>query len=469
MSMPPGPSLPPLLQTLSFVAAPVGWGTGLWKRYGDVYTVRDAVFGTQVLIADPELVRQIFTGDPAVYHAGEANRALLMLLGDRSVLLLDGPEHLRQRRLLLPPFHGERMTAYAGIMQTIAERAIDRWREGETFSLHPTMQKVTLDIILHTVFGLERGPRHDELSARLTTLFDRVQSPLGMLMMIPALQRDLGRLSPWAGFLRDRAAADAVLYAEIAERRAELAAPPSTARPRRDDVLSLLLEARDEQGEGLTDKDLRDELMTLLAAGHETTATAVCWAFERILDHPAIEVRLRAEIEAVAPGRPLTPEDLPRLEYLDATIKEVLRLRPVIPGVGRKLTAPIKLGRWDIPAGTLVVPSIYRIHRREDLYPDAERFDPDRFLGKKTDPYTFFPFGGGVRRCIGMAFALQEMKIVIAAVLRRSRLRLPRRGPLGVQLRSFVFAPKGGPKVVFERRLDALSCSRPPPPPAAPS
>ncbi len=452
MSLPPGPSSPAIVQTLLFLAAPATRVLDLYKRYGDVFTAKNSAMGTLVLIGDPEIVKQIFTGDTDVLHGGEANKTLEIVIGDRSVLLLDGAEHLRHRRLLMPAFHGSRMQAYAGTMRTIAEASIDTWPEGETFQLHPSMHKMTLEIILRTVFGLALGDRHDRLSEALSTMFNRLLSPTGMLLMIPAFQHNLGPLTAWAAFKRDKALVDELLYAEIAERRAEAARPSA---PRRDDVLSMLLEAEDEKGKGLSDQELRDELITVLAAGHETTATALCWAFERILNHPEVEARLRAELAGVAPNRAITADDLPRLEYLDATVKEVLRMRPVVPTVARMLKAPFKIREWEIPAGVMVAPAIDIIHRREDIYPEPHAFKPERFLGKKTDPYTYFPFGGGTRRCIGMAFAQYEMKIVLATVLRRTRLALPKPGSLAVELRTIVYAPKGGTRVVFKERLVA--------------
>jgi cytochrome P450 len=452
MSLPPGPSTPAFLQTLQFLASPGELGHAMWKRYGDVHLLKNSALGTLIILVDPELIKQVFTGDTDVLRAGQANRSLELVVGDRSLLLLDGVDHLRHRRLLLPPFHGARMHAYAETMRTITEEALDAWTEGDTFALQHTMQRITLDIILRTVFGLDVGPRHDQIATALTGLLNRVATSFGMLLIIPAFQRNLGPLTPWAAFLRDRALVDELLYAEIADRRAELANPGGR---KRDDVLSMLLDARDEQGEGLSDKDLRDELMTLLVAGQETTATSLSWAFERILNHPDVEDRLRAELAGVAHNRPITAEDLPRLEYLDATIKEVLRMRPVIPTVARKLTAPMKLGKWDLPAGVLVAPAINVIHRRPDLYPEPESFKPERFLGKKQDPYTYFPFGGGTRRCIGMAFALYEMKIVLATVLRRTKLKLAKPGPLAIQLRALVMGPQGGTRVIFEKRLAA--------------
>ncbi len=447
--VPPGSTLHPILQTLDFLFSPEGSSVRGMKRFGDFYTIETSVFGVEVAIADPELIKQVFTGDPDTFHAGEANSALGPVVGLRSLLLLDGAEHLRDRRLMMPAFHGERMQAYAETMAEVTERVVSTWQVGERFSLHQPMQRITLEIILRTVFGLVDGPRRDRIRDRLAEFMNRAQSRFSLLMTIPAFQKDLGGYSPWAAFKRLRAEVDALIYAEIADRRAELARPGSE---RRSDVLSMFLEARDESGQGMSDLELRDELMTLLAAGHETTATALCWAFEQVLSHPAVLDRLLEEIDGAAAQGKAGPDDLARLEYLDATIKEVLRRRPVIPVVGRKLKRPVVLRNYEIPAETVLVPSIFGIHRRPDLYPEPEAFRPERFLGKKTDPYTWLPFGGGVRRCLGMAFAMYELKIVLATVLRSMRLRLARPAPLEVVLRSFVFAPQGGTEVVVTGR-----------------
>jgi cytochrome P450 len=291
-------------------------------------------------------------------------------------------------------------------------------------------------------------------------MVDRVQSPLGMLLVVPAFQRDMGRLTPWAAFVRERERVDALIYAEMKERREALASPGGEDR---DDVLSLLLKARDEEGRAMTDVELRDELMTLLVAGYETTATALCWVFEKILSHPEVCARIVAEVDAAGVGsdpavaNERLKEQLARLEYVDAAIKEALRLRPVVPMIARKTKRPISLGGYEIPAETMVLPAAYATQRRADLYPDPETFRPERFLSKKPDPYTWFPFGGGVRRCLGMAFALYEMKVVVATVLSRVRLRLRKRAPLRVVLRGFSFAPEGGTAVVVEGRRAPLT------------
>jgi cytochrome P450 len=441
MSLPPGPPLPAAVQTLLYLLRPIDFLTGCQRRYGDCFSIDTIVFGPEVVVASPELVKQVFSGDPDELHAGEANVVLEPLLGRRSVLLLDGAEHLRQRRLMMPPFHGERMLAYARTMRSIAEQVVAGWPVGRPFALHPHMQRVTLDIILRTVFGVgaDERARLDALRDALTTILDGQASTIGALAGAPVFRRSFFGLSPWDAFQRALRRADELIHAQIAQRRAD-AAP-------RDDVLSMLLAARDEEGRPMTDAELRDELMTLLAAGHETTATMLCWAFELILGDPQVEARLRAEIagaDAAAIGR---------LPYLDAVVKELLRLRPVIPAVGRVLTAPMTLAGHRLPARTLVVPAVYLVHHRADVYPEPEAFRPERFLDNKPDPYAWLPFGGGVRRCLGMAFAIYELKVVIAAVLERVRMRRVRREPARVVLRGFTFAPEGGAEVVVASRL----------------
>ncbi|MFT3774914.1 MAG: cytochrome P450 [Minicystis sp.] len=441
MALPPGPPLPASVQTMLYLTKPTEFLDACHRRYGDLFVVDTLLFGREVTVVDPELVKQVFTGDPDELRAGEANVFLEPLVGPRSVLLLDGPEHLRQRRLMMPPFHGERMMAYARTMREITEQIIDTFPAGRPFSLHPYMQRITIEIILRTVFGVEDGAHLDELREALTRLLDRQSSLLASLGTIPMFRRSVLGLSPWDGFLRDRARADALIYAQIARRRAD---PTPQA-----DVLSMLLDARDEQGRPMSDAELHDELMTLLAAGHETTASMLCWAFELILGDGRVEARLRNE------ARDAGPENAARLDYTDATIKEALRLHPVIPAVGRKLRSPMTLGGYEIPAGMLVVPSSYLTHRHPSVYPDPTAFKPERFVDRKPDPYAWYPFGGGVRRCLGMAFALYEMKIVIATMLSRVRLRRSRNTPPRVTIRAFTFVPERGAEVVLEAKLGA--------------
>ncbi len=437
----PGPPLPAYAQTLAYLARPTDFLVQCHRRYGDCFTIDTLLFGVEVNVVHPDAIRQVFTGDPDTVRAGEANAPLEPLLGARSVLLLDGPEHLRHRRLLIPPFHGERMLAYARTMRTIAEEAVARFPVGRPFALHPHMQRITLDIILRTVLGVDEGEHLVALREALARVLDRTASAAGSVGLAPPVRKSFLGLTPWDGFLRERKHADALIHQQIARRRAEAA-----RGERRDDILGMLLEARDEEGRPMTDVELRDELMTLLVAGHETTATMLCWPLALGLADDRVHERVRAVVAGAA-GAPR--------EYLEATIKEALRLRPVIPAVGRKLKAPMEIGGALLPAGVLVVPSIYLTHRLPAFYPDPEAFRPERFLGKKPDPYAWLPFGGGVRRCLGMAFALFELDQVLATLLSRARLRKARRAPAPMRLRGFTFVPGRGAEVVMEARSGA--------------
>ena len=403
-SLPPGPRLPRYLQTALLILRPDATLRRWQARYGNVFTVRSALSGRLVLVADPAAIKDVFTGPPGELRAGEANAVLAPVLGERSVLLLDGAEHLRQRRLLLPPFHGERMRAYEAIMRQAADRDIDSWPVGRSFALLPHMQSITLDVIVRAVFGVKDAARADELKARMRLMLEPTTSPVRVLV-IAITGGVLGLQGADRRFNARIRAVDELLYDVIARRRAE----PDLAE--REDICSMLLTARDESGEPMTDREVRDELMTLLVAGHETTATSLAWAFERLLRTPGA----RAELE-----RSLGDGDD---SYLDAVVKETLRLRPVIPNVARVMHAERRIGAWALPAGVTVAPSITLTHRRADLYPEPRAFRPERFLGPSApDTYTWLPFGGGPRRCIGAAFAQFEMRTVIRAVLARTRL-----------------------------------------------
>jgi cytochrome P450 len=442
--LPPGPPLPATVQTLAYLAEPVAFMEQCHRRYGDCFTLNTLLFGPEVSVVRPEVIRQVFTGDPEVMRAGEANVALGPMVGPRSVLLLDGAEHLRHRRLLMPPFHGERMLSYVATMRAAAEEAAERFPSGRRFAVHPFMQSLTLDVILRTVFGIDDGAHFTALRRALLAVLDRLGNPLSSLALAPAFQRGFFGISPWDGFQRDMRRADELILAQIARRRTEGGAPGARA-----DILAMLLDARDEAGAPLTDAELRDELMTLLVAGHETTATMLCWAFDMILSEPRVVRRLREELGGGAD--PMTNE------YLEAVLKEVLRLRPVIPAVGRKISEPTEIAGHLLPAGTLLVPNTFLAHRLPDIYPEPLAFRPERFLDKKPDPYAFFPFGGGVRRCLGMAFAMVELKVVLATVLGKVALRKARPGPSRVTIRAFTLVPAGGTEVVMEGRAPAVS------------
>jgi cytochrome P450 len=429
-AMPPGPRLHPLLQTAAFMLRGARFLETMHSRYGDAVTLRTVFDERFVMLFDPALVREVFQGSAERLHAGEANALLGPILGQRSVLLLDESEHLRHRRLMLPPFHGQRMLGYAETMRAAADAEIDAWPVGEPFTMLETMQALTLRIILRAVFGYQAGEAEDELRRRLRAMVD----PLGQrraLMMVSALVRGRGNRRAARAFEARKAAVDEILFAEIAHRRAE----PDLEQ--RDDVFSALLLARDEEGEGLSDAEIRDELLTLLLAGHETTATGLAWTFDLLLHDPRVAAR--------AAGR----ED----RYLDAVVKESLRLRPVIAGVGRVVRQePFRLNGYEVPVGIEINPSIRTIHRRADLYPEPGRFVPERFLGSDPpDTYTWLPFGGGTRRCLGASFALMEMRVVLARVLERCTLAAVDDDPATAQFRMITLAPKGGVRVHQER------------------
>jgi cytochrome P450 len=426
--LPPGPRSPGIVQITRWILRPLEFLEECQRRHGDVFTLTGPRFRAGfVVVAVPELVKEVFAADAATLLAGESSATLLgPMLGQHSLLTLDGADHLRQRRLLLPAFHGERMHAFAEVMRAITHASIDGWPLGTAFPIHTAMQSITLDVILQTVFGIG-STEHAQLRADLVELLEIAANPW---LLFPGLIGLSPLKIPWLRIAKLKRAVDDGLYRMIAERR---------RRPRGSDVLAMMLEARDEDGRAMTDVELRDELVTLLLAGHETTATSLAWCFDRLLSHPPVLARLREDLAA---GRE---------EYLDAVIRETLRMRPIVPMIGRAVAKPFQLGRWTIPVGARIAPSIYLCGRRADGFPDPARFDPDRWLGVKPDPFTWFPFGGGVRRCIGMAFAMFEMRIVLSAVVQRAELRLAG-PPATVVRRGITLAPSGGTRVVVIRR-----------------
>jgi cytochrome P450 len=431
---PPGSRAPSAAQALNYARDPLGFLIRLQRRYGDIFTVAFPYFGKVAYVASPELVKAVFTGPPQQFHAGEANATVLEpALGPNSVLTLDETPHMRQRKLLLPPFHGERISHYGELMREVTLREMESWPVGEPFALRPHTQRITLAVIMRAVFGV-----HDEERlVRFERLIDDFSQRVNLITSVPVLRRDLGRWSPWSRFLRSREALDEFIYEEISIRRTEAAADDEG----RDDVLSLLLQARHDDGSPMSDEELRDELVTVLGAGHETTATALAWAMERLLRTPRALGRLR---DSIAAG-----ED----DYLGATAKETLRARPVIIDVARKLTAPAEIGGYRLQAGSFVMPAIAALHYREDLFPQPQEFRPERFLDGKADNYAWIPFGGGVRRCIGAAFAEYEMRVILRAILERAELEAPDPKPERVKVRNITLAPGKGAQVVLTRPL----------------
>jgi len=426
--LPPSPPFPRVIQTAIWSRQARRLLYGCQDRYGDIFRLNIAYEGTWVILADPEAIKQVFTGDPKVFHAGEGNQILAPILGRNSVLVLDEKPHMSQRKLLLPPFHGARMQGYEQTMREIAEREIASWPSNTPYELRPRMQALTLEIILQTVFGLHGGERMAELREALRNFLDLTTDPKALL---PMLLIGPGRVRGFGPFRRRIDRVDQLIYSEIAERRG------AEDVGDRDDVLSMLVAARHEDGSPMRDEEIRDELLTLLVAGHETTATSLAWAVERLSRNGDKLERLRTEVEEE------------REDYVTATIQETLRLRPVISVVLRRLTESVEIGGYELPAGLTVAPSVYLVHRNPEVYPEPQRFQPERFLDNPPGTYTWIPFGGGVRRCLGASFAQFEMAVVLKELVKRWQIRPADPKPERVFRRAITETPRHNAAVVL--------------------
>jgi cytochrome P450 family 135 len=438
--LPPEPKSPPLVQMLRWAFRPIAFLEENRRRYGDSFSVTFPGFQRpMVMISDPAAIKALY-GEPGHELPPGRNIFLEPILGSRSLLLLTGPDHLARRRLMLPAFHGERMRSYESIVTEIVDAEVDSWPLGEEFALHPRMQAVTLEVILRVVFGVAEGPRLERLRGMLSTVLQETASSAAQLVAL--IMARFGGRAPFARFEGQLREVDELLYAEIAERR------EAGGLEERDDILSALMLARfdDDAGsedEGMTDTELRDQLMTLLLAGHETTATALAWTFDLLLRHPRELGRLR---DSLATGE----ED-----YLRATISESLRLRPVIPIAGRRLAKPLQADGLTLPEGTDVTPAIWLAHTRPDLYPEPYAFRPERFLDGGPETYAWIPFGGGIRRCLGASFAEFEMRIALREILGRCELRKASPRAERVGRRNITLSPRDGTPVVLTARRAA--------------
>jgi cytochrome P450 len=429
-SLPPGPREPSLIQTLAWWNRPVSFLERNRARYGRRFTIRLLGAPRFVMLSDPADIKELFTAPPDVLHPGEGASILEPVVGSNSVILLDESAHLSQRKLMLPAFHGEKMERLSDLVSEVAEREVERWPRETPIALHPRLQGLTLEIILRAVFGLDPGPRLEAIRTRLTAILEIGSTPLGM---IPQLQKAPFDVGPWARFDQLSEETDALIYELIDERRA--------GDEDRDDILSMLLAARHEDGSPMSKIELRDELMTLLVAGHETTASALAWAFERIARTPRVAGRLAEEV--------ISDDD----EYLTATIQETLRRRPVLPNVAPRLVKkPVTIGGWDYPPDVALVGNGYLVHHDPEIYPDPYAFRPERFLEQSPGTYTWIPFGGGRRRCLGASFAQLEMKLVLRAVLGQSTVQPSDEPAETARRRSITVSPRRGATVVLAPR-----------------
>jgi cytochrome P450 family 110 len=451
MKQPPSQQTQPLWNLMQWIVRPLEFLEECAQQHGDCFSVQFGNLPPLIFFSHPQAIETIFTASSSQFDSGRANWILRTTVGDHSLLLLDGDRHQRQRQLLMPPFHGERMRDYGQLIGQITEDVISQWQVGQPFVLRPYMQEISLRVILRAVFGLDTGDRYQQLKQKLSALLEVTSSRFGFATsFFPILQRDLGAWSPGGQFIRFKQQIDQLLYAEIHDRRNQPDAD-------RTDILSLLLAARDAAGQPMSDEELRDELITLLVAGHETTATAITWAMYWLHRHPAVRHELLTELNTL--GSEPEPMAIARLPYLNAVCSETLRIYPVgfIAEI-RIAKAPIQVMGYDFEPEAHLVPCVYLSHHRDDLYPDSKQFKPERFLDRQFSPFEFFPFGGSNRRCIGAAFALFEMKLVLATILSRYQLTLANQRPVVPVRRGVTIAPQGGVKMV----VTARSSSQPP-------
>lgn len=439
---PPQIASPPWQQLIYWIADPLGFQDRYSQQYGDIFTMQLGRMGAYVLVGNPQAVQEIFSQD-AKFDVGRGNALAQPLIGENSLMLMDGKRHRRERKLLMPPFHGERLQTYGQQICQITHQFASQWPVEQPFVARTAMQAISLEMILQIVFGISEGERYQQLKPLLTEWLNMTDSPLrSSLLFLKFLQKDWGPWSPWGRMASRQRQVHRLLQAEIEDRRHQVSAE-------RTDVLSLMMAARDEQGQAMDDAELRDELLTLLFAGHETTATMLAWALYQIHRHPRVRDRLRRELDSL--GEQAAPMEMARLPYLSAICQEILRMYPVLPVLFPRIAKqPITLAGHRFEAETTFMVSIYLVHYQPPLYPDPHQFQPERFLQQEYAPHEYFPFGGGSRRCLGYAFALLEMKLILATLLSSYPLALAENKPVQAQRRGFTLAPAGGVKLMLK-------------------
>jgi len=441
MTLPDGPKTPRFVQLIQWISDPLTYLDKCAKQYGDIFTAQFGNMESMVMINHPQAVQEMLNSN--AFHApGSLNIILKPIVGEQSMFLLSGERHKRSRQLLMPPFHGERMRNYGQLICDLAQDVASKWSVDRPFVARSAIQEVTMRVILQAVFGMDDGPRLQALRPLLASVVDMTSSPVrSSLLFFDWMQQDWGSWSPWGRMKQRQRKIDDLIYAEIEERRLQ---PDAN----RTDILSLMMAARDENGQPMTNEELRDELMTLLFAGHETTATALAWAFYWIHTLPSVRQKLLQELDSL--GENPDPMEIFRLPYLSAVCQETLRIYPVtMLTFPREVLTPVELMGHQLEPGTVVFGSIYLTHRREDLYPEPLQFKPERFLERQFSPYEYLPFGGGSRRCIGLALAQLEMKLVLATILRDFDLVLAQKKPVQAKRRGVTLAPGGGVRMAL--------------------
>ncbi|WP_446341959.1 cytochrome P450 [Coleofasciculus sp. F4-SAH-05] len=444
MALPNRPKQCWLLQVFKWLSDPVGYMEATAKEYGDIFTSPVVVnLGDVVFISNPQGLQTILSNPQQFPASGNLNKTLQPLLGSNSIILLDGEEHKKRRKLLLPPFHGERMQAYGQLICDITKNVTSQWRVDQPFAIRDSLQKIAMRVIFSTVFGLHDRPHYRQLQELLSARLNATSSPLSAsLIFFPFLAKDYGDWSPGAKIQRHQRQIDELLYAEIRDRRAE-------GESNRTDILSLLLSARDENGEGMSDEELRDELITLLVGAYENTATGLAWAFYWVHRLPKVKEKLLAEIDSL--GENPNPMSLFKLPYLTAVWQETLRIYPVgVLTLPRLVQESVEVGGTYLEAGTIIFPCVHLLHQREELYPEPKKFKPERFLERQFSPYEYIPFGAGARRCIGAALAEFEMKLVLATILKQYQLELVNTRPVKPQRRGLAIEPAGGVTMILK-------------------
>ncbi|MDX2216669.1 MAG: cytochrome P450 [Oculatellaceae cyanobacterium bins.114] len=450
MTLPDGPQTPYWLRVIRLIAQPLQYLEEYQRRYGDLFLIRGTT-SSVVYLNHPTAIQTVFAAEPDQFRSGTGGQVLKFLLGDSSVIMVDGDRHQQQRRLLLPPFHGDRLKTYSQLICDVTQQVTGDWKVGQPFRVRPVMQEITLRIILQAVFGLSEGDRYDQLQRLLGALLDSLGSSLSAsLIFLPALRQDWGNWSPWGRFVRLKQQVDRLIYEEIRDRQRQHDSSKA-------DILSLLMAARDEAGQPMSEQELRDELITLLLAGHETTASALSWALYWVHKQPDVEEKLRLELDELEASVELDKiaraTAWGRSPYLTAVCQETLRIYPVTLTTGiRVLKSPLEVMGYQLEAGMALFPCTYLVHQREDLYPQPKQFMPERFLQRQFAPHEYMPFGGGHRYCIGAAFAMLEMKLVLATILQQWQLSLTSSRPIKPVRRGLTIAPQSRLELVATAR-----------------